>query len=200
MQFDPLIEGLAARGWSVQPCFLANDLTAELAAECRRLAAGDALSPAGIGRGSAQVVHEAIRGDHILWLDEGFSPVCDRYLTLMASLRQALNQAFFLGLDEFECHFAAYPPGAFYKTHLDRFRDDDRRTVSVVLYLNPDWQPGDGGELRLHLPGLEPVDVAPVAGTLAVFLSGEVPHEVLPTATERLSLTGWFKRRATSVL
>ena len=28
-----------------------------------------------------------------------------------------------------------------------------------------------------------------------LFLSGQVPHEVLPATRERLSLTGWFRRR-----
>ena len=52
----------------------------------------------------------------------------------MDSLRQALNASLFLGLEDFECHFALYPPGAYYQKHVDRFRDDDARTVSAVLY------------------------------------------------------------------
>ncbi len=35
----------------------------------------------------------------------------------------------------------------------------------------------------------------PQLGTLAVFLSANLPHEVLPATRERLSLTGWFRRR-----
>ncbi|WP_028238607.1 2OG-Fe(II) oxygenase [Stutzerimonas azotifigens] len=196
MYFTALIDDLAERGWSLQRGVIPTDVTAELAAECRSREVQGALSPAGIGRGDALAVREGIRGDQILWLEPGQSPACDRYLALMDELRVTLNQTLFLGLEEFECHFAFYPPGAFYKTHLDRFRDDDRRAVSVVLYLNEVWEEGDGGELRLHLAGQAPVDVTPLAGTLAVFLSGEVPHEVLPTRRDRLSLTGWFKRRA----
>lgn len=196
MHFTALIDDLAERGWSLQRGFISNDVTSELAAECRSREAQGALIPAGIGRGDALAVLEGIRGDHILWLEPGQSPACDHYLALMDELRLTLNQTLFLGLEEFECHFAFYPPGAFYKTHLDRFRDDDRRMVSAVLYLNDVWQLGDGGELRLHLPGQAPVDVEPLAGTLVLFLSGEMPHEVLPTRRDRLSLTGWFKRRA----
>lgn len=196
MPFSSLIDDLATHGWAVQAECLPVAVTAELAAECRHCAARGALTPAAIGRGEAQTVREGIRGDQILWLEPGQSAACDRYLSFMDALRQALNRSLFLGLEEFECHFAHYPPGAFYSTHLDRFRDDDRRMVSTVLYLNHDWQPGDGGELRLHLPGGAPIDIGPRAATLALFLSGEVPHEVLPTACDRLSLTGWFKRRA----
>src|SRR5690606_40913567 len=84
--------------------------------------------------------------------------------------------------------------GAGYSRHLDRFKDNPLRTVSVVLYLNSQWQPGDGGELRLHLPEGS-VDVAPRAGTLAVFMSDSILHEVLPARRQRASLVGWFRRR-----
>ena len=113
----------------------------------------------------------------------------------MDSLRQAINPGLVPGLEDFECHFALYPPGAFYRRHLDRFRDDDRRAVSAVFYLNQDWQPEDGGQLRMFLADDVEHDVQPQAGCLVVFLSGEVPHEVLPAGRERLSLTGWFRRR-----
>src|SRR5690606_8867566 len=123
------------RGWTQQADFLPQVLTRELAAECRARAAAGEFSPAGIGRGAAQQVREGIRGDRILWLEPGQSAACDRYLEVMEALRQALNRQLFLGLEDFECHFAFYPPGAYYQRHLDRFRDDDARTVSVVLYL-----------------------------------------------------------------
>ena len=42
----------------------------------------------------------------------GQSAACDSYLGLMDSLRQALNRGLFLGLEEYESHFALYPPGA----------------------------------------------------------------------------------------
>ncbi|QLF95039.1 2OG-Fe(II) oxygenase [Pseudomonas sp. ABC1] len=170
-------------------------MTHDLVLECRRREREGSLTPAGIGRGEGVAVMEGIRGDQIDWLDPGQAAISDRYLATMDELRQALNQAFFLGLEEFECHFALYPPGAFYKPHLDRFRDDDSRTVTAVLYLNHDWQPEHGGEMRMHL-AQGPLDVAPLAGSLVVFMSGEVLHEVLPTSVDRLALTGWFRRRA----
>lgn len=200
MPFTTIVDELVERGWSLQPSFLSSDLTHDLAAECRRREAAGALAPAGVGRGEAQAVREGIRGDQIQWLEPGQSALCDRYLALMDELRQSLNRALFLGLEEFECHFALYPPGAFYQTHLDRFRDDDSRCVTAVLYLNPDWQPADGGELRMYLGAGETLDIPPLAGSLVVFLSGEFPHEVLVAHAERLSLTGWFRRRPVDVL
>lgn len=200
MPFSTIIDDLATRGWSLQSAFLSSDVTRQLADECRRCYAEGALAPAGVGRGEEQAVREGIRGDHIHWLEEGQAAVCDAYLTLMDELRQALNRELFLGLEEFECHFALYPPGAFYQTHLDRFRDDDSRCVSAVLYLNPDWRAADGGELRMYLADGSSLDIPPLAGNLVVFLSGSFPHEVLVTQTDRLSLTGWFRRRPADVL
>ena len=104
----------------------------------------------------------------------------------MDSLRQALNASLFLGLEDFECHFALYPPGAYYQKHVDRFRDDDARTVSAVLYLNDAWLPEHGGALRLHLPQRQ-VDIQPTGGSLVVFMSAGTEHEVLPASRDRLS-------------
>jgi SM-20-related protein len=200
LPFSPIIDDLAARGWSLQSSFLSTDLTHALADECRRRHADGELAPAGVGRGDEQAVREGIRGDHVLWLEPGQGAVCDRYLELMDGLRQQLNRELFLGLEEFECHFAFYPPGAFYQTHLDRFRDDDSRCVTAVVYLNPDWQPADGGELRMHFADGAWLDVPPLAGDLLVFLSGDFPHEVKVTHADRLSLTGWFRRRPANAL
>ncbi|WP_263144549.1 2OG-Fe(II) oxygenase [Pseudomonas sp. RIT-PI-AD] len=194
-----IADDLAERGWSRQHAFLPEALTLELAHECRQRAARGALEPAAVGRGDAQHVREGVRGDLIQWLEPGQSAACDRYLAHMETLRQGLNQTLFLGLEDFESHFALYPPGAFYEKHLDRFRDDDRRTLSAALYLNPGWQPQDGGALRLYLDEGEH-EVLPEAGCLVLFLSASLPHEVLPAHRERLSLTGWFRRRGESLL
>lgn len=190
-----IIDDLAARGWSRLDNVLPASLTHELAEECRKRARAGALNPAGVGRGQGLAVREGIRGDSIQWLEHGQSAPSDGYLQAMEKLRSALNQAFYLGLEDFECHFACYPPGAFYQKHLDRFRDDDRRTVTAVYYLNEAWQTEHGGALRLYLADETELDVLPSAGTLVLFISAELPHEVLPATRERLSLTGWFRRR-----
>lgn len=200
MPFSTIIDDLAERGWSLQSSFLTSDVTRKLADECRRRDTEGALAPASVGRGEEQAVREGIRGDQIHWLEAGQAEVCDAYLSLMDELRQTLNRELFLGLEEFECHFALYPPGAFYQTHLDRFRDDDSRCISAVLYLNPHWKPSDGGELRMHLRDGSQLDIPPLAGDLLMFLSADFPHEVLVTHADRLSLTGWFRRRPADVL
>lgn len=190
-----IVDDLATHGWSQQNIFLPQGLTLELAAECRKRAAEGELAPAAVGRGPFSEIREGIRGDHIQWLEPGQDEACDSYLGLMDSLREAMNRGLFLGLEDFESHFALYPPGAFYRKHVDRFRDDDRRMVSAVIYLNDAWLPEHGGQLRMYLKEGREHDVVPTGGCLVVFLSGEVPHEVLPATRERLSLTGWFRRR-----
>ena len=191
-----IVDGLCRAGWHMQEHFISPELSHQLAAECVQAMLSGKMKGAGVGGGHAPLLQPDIRGDHIAWLEAGRSEVCDRYLEHMEALRQVLNRELFLGLDEYESHFALYAPGAFYRAHLDRFRDDDKRTVSVVLYLNDDWLPEHGGALRLHPHDGDHVDIAPVAGRMAMFLSGEMLHEVLPTAHERLSIAGWFRRRA----
>ncbi|WP_223551210.1 2OG-Fe(II) oxygenase [Pseudomonas sp. A-B-19] len=190
-----IVDDLAEHGWSQQNIFLPLDLTQALAAECRKRAVEGELAPAAVGRGPSSEIREGIRGDHIQWIDPGQAEACDSYLSLMGSLREAINRGLFLGLEDFESHFAMYPPGAFYLKHVDRFRDDDRRMVSAVVYLNDGWLPEHGGQLRMYLDNDRVHDVQPIGGCLVVFLSAEVPHEVLPATRDRLSLTGWFRRR-----
>ncbi|HYQ38888.1 MAG TPA: 2OG-Fe(II) oxygenase [Pseudomonas sp.] len=197
---EPILDDLARQGWSVQPLAVPAELCAALAAECRRRHAAGALTRAAIGRGHGQLLDEGIRGDHIQWLAPGESAATDAYLGLLDTLRERLNRELFLGLEDYECHFALYPPGSFYRRHLDRFRDDDRRTVTTVFYLNEDWLAEHGGALRMALADGEELDVLPAAGTLVVFMSADFPHEVLPAGRERLSLTGWYRRRGNGPL
>ena len=113
-------------------------------------------------------------------------------------MREAINAAGYLGLYEFEGHFAFYPPGAFYMRHLDQFRDQGERLVSVVLYLNDNWSPEEGGELCLYdsETAQEPrVTIMPQGGSLVCLLSEQTPHEVKPARRGRWTLTGWFRRR-----
>ncbi|MEO7032029.1 MAG: 2OG-Fe(II) oxygenase [Herbaspirillum sp.] len=190
-----LLDDLVTRGWAHQTGFLSAELTKTLAAECRNLNSTGALKPAAIGRGHAQTLQPEIRSDRILWLQSGQSPACDQYLTQMEALRMLLNQHLYLGLNDYESHFALYAPGATYQQHLDRFHDDDARTISCVTYLNQNWLDHEGGALRLHPPGHATQDIAPLGGDLILFLSAEIPHEVLPATRDRLSIAGWFRRR-----
>ncbi len=89
-----------------------------------------------------------------------------------------------------------YPPGASYARHFDRLQGSDLRAISAALYLNDAWTPEDGGQLRMYLGGGRSEDVSPQGGRLVAFLSDRFEHEVLPARRERMSFTGWFRRRS----
>jgi SM-20-related protein len=114
-------DDLVEHGWSQQNLFLSEELTIALAAECHLLHDSGALRLAAVGRGDVSAVLPKIRGDQIIWLQAGQSIACDSYLNIMEELRVTLNRTLFLGLDEYESHFAFYAPGASYLQHVDRF-------------------------------------------------------------------------------
>jgi SM-20-related protein len=153
---------------------------------------------AAVGKGDQKQVRAEIRSDEVLWMDPtALSPLQAIFWEKVAEVQQVLNRRCFLGLKSFEGHFARYPIGSFYKRHLDQFHAVPHRIVTVILYLNESWIEADGGQLRMYFPqedGSERLeDVLPVGGRLVVFLSEEIPHEVLPTHKERISITGWLR-------
>jgi SM-20-related protein len=153
---------------------------------------------AAVGKGDQKQVRAEIRSDEVLWMDPtALSPLQVVFWEKIEELKQVLNRRCFLGLKSFEGHFARYPIGSFYKRHVDQFHAVPHRIVTVILYLNDSWTEADGGQLRMYFPqedGNERIeDVLPVGGRLVVFLSEEIPHEVMPTQKERISITGWLR-------
>jgi SM-20-related protein len=202
---EAVVAGLRAPGWVV----VDDAVTAAGVGALRDdLDGRESLVVAGVGRGDEHRFAESIRRDRIDWIEPD-TAVTRAYLAWAEALRQTINRHLFLGLFEFEAHYASYPAGGFYRRHLDAFRGGDNRKVSTVLYLD-DWRPGDGGELVVYEPApadeagdpyvvdVDPTTpviatVEPVAGRLVVFLSEDFPHEVLPTAVERRSIAGWYR-------
>ncbi|MCB2203447.1 2OG-Fe(II) oxygenase [bacterium] len=194
--FTPVIDGLAADGWTVAHGLLPESVLLALMEEARQLHDSDRFREARIGTGGSEVQREDIRSDSILWLDAASAPAGRRsYHRMIEQLRLALNSTLFLGLIDFECHYAVYEEGAHYDVHVDRFRASDARMISVVLYLNEGWSTADGGQLRLHFMD-KMHDILPELGTFVIFRSDTVPHEVLPSTRARYSLTGWYRRRS----
>ena len=187
-----IVGGLAAQGYAAVPDALPRPAIAALRDRAAALASEGALVPAQV-----RSARREVRGDSIAWLDEAPStPAETVLLAWLAALRDACNRELLLGLFDFEGHYALYPPGAAYARHRDRFRDDDARVLSCVLYLNDAWRREEGGALRLYVGEDAPLDVFPEGGTLVAFLSDTFEHEVLPATRERIALAGWFRRRA----
>uniref|UniRef100_A0A7S1UDT5 Fe2OG dioxygenase domain-containing protein n=1 Tax=Phaeomonas parva TaxID=124430 RepID=A0A7S1UDT5_9STRA len=82
--------------------------------------------------------------------------------------------------------------GGCFPMHYDTSGAHSRRTLTMLLYLNEDWAPGDGGELRLFPFPYQTVDIAPRLGTLAMFCATEMLHRVLPSRARRVCLSVWF--------
>lgn len=147
---------------------------------------------AGIGQKQEKQINKAIRGDYIEWIDRTTAPQpLQTYLTKLNELISFVNQTLFLSLKDYEVHMTIYPAGAYYKKHLDQFKKDDHRKLSVICYLNMNWKEEEGGQLRIYRQK-ESLDVLPVAGRLVCFRSDLLEHEVLPSTRNRLSLTGWM--------
>lgn len=153
---------------------------------------------AGIGQNEQYQRNAAIRGDHIRWIERAnTSPDCHFFFDFIETLSDYLNATCYLGIRSQELHFAMYPAGTFYKRHLDAFQHTHERKISVICYLNENWQADEGGQLRIYLPGEEGtekvVDLQPLGGRLVCLRSDLLEHEVLPATRERLSVTGWLK-------
>lgn len=189
MALDALLDAIADQGWFIWDDFLAPEQVQRLS-EC----VPEAWHRARIGRHDDVQREATIRSDKIHWLSQTMGQPIQDYLERMEQIRQTVNRDFFLGLFEYEAHFAKYEQGDFYKKHLDAFRGQENRKLTTVFYMNSDWQPADGGELKLYDLDDHLIEtIAPVAGRLVVFLSEKFPHEVLTTNAERISIAGWFR-------
>lgn len=195
-RYEQIIFDLLEKGWSVTPDFIQTDILACLRQAASRYRDKQYFYRAGIGKGSARTVHNDVRTDYVMWIDpaDTASPI-KQYLGIIDELRRELNRKLLLGLVEFEGHIAFYPSGTYYRKHLDQFRNDDMRIITSILYLNENWHEEDGGQLRIYTGENSYQDILPHAGQLVTFLSAEFFHEVLPTNRERLSITGWYKKR-----
>jgi Rps23 Pro-64 3,4-dihydroxylase Tpa1-like proline 4-hydroxylase len=119
-----------------------------------------------------------------------------------------------------ELCYVYYPQGGYYRRHCDAVPNSASilRKYSLLLYLNPPtWDPiTNAGQLRLHFDGredddddddcpptniVEPnyMDIDPIGGTLVLFKSEIIPHEVLNTYAERYAIVGWYNRHVSII-
>jgi SM-20-related protein len=216
-----LIADLETRGWAHAPGALDPELVAALRQEAEALEAAGETHLGRVGRAQNETKALSIRKTHIAWLD-GASAAQKRFMEGADALRIAMNRRLFLGLFEFEAHFAVYPPGGFYARHMDAFtlptasagafagpRAERSRVVSLVAYLNADWASANGGQLAVWesapldaygRPDMSQLDDVPPAaelepegGGLVLMLSEVIPHEVRQSLATRYAIPGWFR-------
>ncbi|EHR7860498.1 TPA: 2OG-Fe(II) oxygenase [Vibrio parahaemolyticus] len=186
---NKLIDALATDGYYIWDDFLSEDEVTQL-----RNCIPDNWKKARIGRNDDVTRIESIRSDKIQWLKPAMGQPIANYLSKMEEIRQEVNRHFFLGLFEYEAHFAKYEKGDFYQKHLDCFKGNENRRLTTVFYMNESWSEEDAGELVVYdLNDKEIATIPPRGGRLLVFLSEQFPHEVLPTNAERFSIAGWFR-------
>ncbi|SFR46861.1 SM-20-related protein [Marinobacter daqiaonensis] len=195
---DTIADDLCQHGWLTLDAtpLLGPELLAELHREVEILEKTAAMERAGVGRGGDFTRDRSVRRDRIAWLN-GETACQGALFDFFEQVRVGLNRRLFLGLQRFEAHYASYQPGDFYRRHVDSFQGRASRVVSLVMYLNEDWGPADGGELQVfgrNAPGTVCGRVFPERGRMAVFMSEEVPHEVLPAARSRHSIACWFRQ------
>ena len=216
---------LCERGYIVLDNFV-DDATAAKAVRdgILRLDRGGSLALGRIQHATSQTTNTASRTDRIAFLPSpnpnskakqppapaaGVAPALHAFTLVADALRVALTRQTRLvervggALDDCNYMCAVYPGGgARYVKHRDALPFKAGRKLTVIYYLNGEWQPGDGGELRIWpLPeGLaEPVVVPPLADRLLVFISS-LEHEVLPAWRPRYALTTWmFNQRDTAL-
>ncbi|MFC7358302.1 2OG-Fe(II) oxygenase [Jejudonia soesokkakensis] len=154
---------------------------------------------AGIGALNDNVIREDIRGDFTFWLDQKRDVALDEIWSLIEETMFIYNRYCFLGLSGYEFHLAHYPKGGHYSKHLDQFNARNNRTISMIIYLNKNWQKGDGGELEIFLQDGTSFLVEPIESRCVMFKSAEVPHAVLASNKPRYSLTGWLLQQPSTL-
>ncbi|KAJ1617823.1 hypothetical protein T492DRAFT_475656 [Pavlovales sp. CCMP2436] len=173
-----------------------------------RVSDGTPLAPRRADRGLAPIGAGLAHAAHVL---RGVSHALDQHGYAGLAERRVPQQM----------QLSLYPPGsATYRRHSDactstllelgllewlRLRDYRERTLTAILYLNsPGWGDaaegggpiaGQGGELRwFYMDGLgRHADVEPRGGSLVIFCSRTIQHEVAPCRdADRYALTNWI--------
>lgn len=190
-QWEGWLTELAENDFVIVDDFISASMYENIMGFFREAEKENQLKKAGIGASGELQVKEDVRGDFIYWLNRTRDEKLSGFFTLMDELRQQLLQTCYLSLKDAEFHIAKYPAGSFYEKHLDQFSGRANRQITVLIYLNPDWKKGNGGELKMYRDSGDLL-IEPIARRLLLFKSDVVEHEVLTTHTDRYSLTGWL--------
>ena len=191
--FETLAQNLTDKGYSIHKNTLPNGLSQQLW-DLQQSIPKAGYKKAGVGRRKDFNLDAFIRKDEMSWIDDRTNAGA-AWNQWAGTLQAFLNARLYLGLVSFESHFSRYTNGDFYRKHQDAFIGRCNRKLSIITYLNRAWVSADAGELVLFTgdEGDTPIIVTPQFGTTVVFLSVEIPHEVLMTNSDRISIAGWFR-------
>ena len=195
------LKELAEKKYVVIPNFLPASLQETLRQDVGQLRQASHFNIAKIGQDATNTLNTQIRVAETCFIGPGRypdvpSPARDKLFAVLDQARQDLASYFERPLDQqlTELLYAFYPQGGFYRRHRDAIPGSASvlREYSLLLYLNKEWTDADGGNLRMHFdgggdevpPGGDPnfMDISPQGGTLVLFQSDAIPHEVLDTS------------------
>lgn len=193
IEFERLIDTFIDNKVGISENFLNTALAINLKDNLQALYVNQKLILAGTGNNSVLKFDTAIRNDKVYWLDRTHNNIHENaFFDLIDAFVVYLNATCYTGITGYEFHYALYEKGSFYKRHLDQFKSNSSRAFSMIMYLNDNWQIGDGGELCIYQN--ESVQtVTPTNGKCIFFKSSELEHEVLCAHKPRMSITGWLK-------
>lgn len=147
-----------------------------------------------VGKGLGKTSNETIRKSSIRWItDWDENPSLNKLNLIFTEIMESSKVYFRLPLKRFESQVALYNNGGFYRTHLDQHPKTRHRQISCTLYLNNCEK---GGELVLYKKGSKTQvqeTVLPRKGTIVLFASADIYHEVKVVHDERYSITTWFR-------
>ena len=205
---------LADKKYVIIPNFIPTSLEEDLRTDVSQLRAAGKFNVAKIGQDATNTLNTQIRVAETCFIGPDRypdvpSPAREDLYAVLDQARQDLANYFEQPLDSqlTELLYAYYPQGGFYRRHRDAIPGSASvlREYSLLLYLNKEWKDEDGGKLRMHFDGGgdavpeggEPnfMDILPQGGTLVLFESDAVPHEVLDTQKERVAVIGWYNRK-----
>jgi SM-20-related protein len=198
---DKQLDNFAEDEFLIIDNFLPDESAMKLLNELKFWRKANKFKPAKIGKSSHSIISENIRKDEIKWINpKTCLPETKEYLQLIQLISNEINRNFFLSLKDKEAMYAIYNKGAFYKPHRDRFKEQAHRLISIVFYLNYNWQEKDGGSLKIYKENntKKGLEIEPIFNRLILFKS-ELLHEVMPCFKRRYSITIWLKDQLNEV-
>lgn len=195
--FESVCDDLYRYGYACVKNFLNDDILQGLLHTIKTAQENHDLQKAKIGRGGLHHLSSDIRRDKTYWIDCN-TPYERQFMGYLYDIRIELNKKLTLGLFDIEAHYALYEQGGFYHRHLDSFKGDKNRIISLVVYLNKNWQIADGGLLQLYRDSQADypfASVIPEYNHAVFFLSEDIPHAVTLSHKNRFSIACWFRCR-----
>ena len=88
--------------------------------------------------------------------------------------------------------------GGCFPLHYDNPGRPNKRKITCLVYLNPSWKQGDGGELELVPFCGQKVVIPPLHDRVVLFHADRVLHRVLPAQAPRCCFTIWLDGTGTN--